>query len=63
MFRMEDTQEVLCDGIFTEIGYVPNIQIFKVQIEVDSNGYIITDDGTRTNIGGVFAAGDVQGYV
>jgi thioredoxin reductase (NADPH) len=49
------------DGIFIAIGHVPNTEIFKGQINVDSENYIITEKGsTKTNIAGVFAAGDVQ---
>jgi thioredoxin reductase (NADPH) len=49
------------DGIFIAIGHKPNTDIFKGQIELDSDGYIITaPDSTRTNIDGIFAAGDVQ---
>ena len=58
-----ETRDVACDGIFIAIGHVPNTQIFKNQIKLDSNGYIVTHDRTRTNVEGVFAAGDVQDHV
>jgi thioredoxin reductase (NADPH) len=49
------------DGIFIAIGHVPNTEMFKGQINLDSENYIITEKGsTRTNIAGVYAAGDVQ---
>ena len=51
-----------CDAIFLAIGYTPNTGIFKNQIELDETGYIVVRDGTRTNIEGVFVAGDVTDY-
>ena len=51
-------QEV--DGFFLAIGHIPNTKVFKGQIETDADGYIISKGGARTNIAGVFHAGDVQ---
>jgi thioredoxin reductase (NADPH) len=51
-----------CDAVFVAIGHKPNTEIFKDQIELDSTGYIVTRDETRTNIEGVFVAGDVADY-
>src|SRR5437016_11234947 len=51
-------QEV--DGFFVAIGHIPNTKVFKGQIETDAEGYIISKGGARTNITGVFHAGDVQ---
>ncbi|HSQ53582.1 MAG TPA: thioredoxin-disulfide reductase [Acidobacteriota bacterium] len=48
-----------CDGVFVAIGHKPNTEIFNDQIELDAAGYIIVKEQTRTNIEGVFAAGDV----
>jgi thioredoxin reductase (NADPH) len=48
-----------CDAVFVAIGHTPNTDIFKDQIELDPTGYINARDGTRTNIEGVFVAGDV----
>ena len=48
------------DGIFVAIGVTPVTELFKGQIELDAQGYIITDKGGRTNVPGIFAAGDVQ---
>jgi thioredoxin reductase (NADPH) len=51
-------QEV--DGLFVAIGHIPNTAVFKGQIETDADGYILSKGGARTNIPGVFHAGDVQ---
>ncbi|OGR82669.1 MAG: thioredoxin-disulfide reductase [Elusimicrobia bacterium RIFCSPLOWO2_01_FULL_54_10] len=49
-----------CTGFFVAIGHQPNTKVFKDQIKLDPNGYIITDGRTRTNVPGVFASGDVM---
>lgn len=57
------TQSITSDdpfGIFVFIGYVPNTELFKDQINISDNGYIITDDEMKTNLPGVFAAGDIR---
>ena len=59
-----ETKELEIQGFFVAIGHSPNTEIFKGQIDLDEQGYIKTIPGsTRTNIEGVFAAGDVQDHV
>ncbi len=54
-------QTINVDGIFIAIGHKPNTWLFNSQLNIDNDGYIITHpNSTRTNIDGVFAAGDVQ---
>jgi thioredoxin reductase (NADPH) len=56
-----DTQEIPISGFFVAIGHEPNSKIFKDYLEMDETGYITTIPGTtKTNIPGIFAAGDVQ---
>ncbi len=56
-----ETSEFAVDGVFIAIGHQPNTDLFKGQLEMDEEGFLITQPGTpQTNIPGVFAAGDVQ---
>ncbi|MBC8078003.1 MAG: thioredoxin-disulfide reductase [Chloroflexales bacterium] len=55
--------ELPVQGVFPYIGHVPNTWLFKGQLDLDEGGYIVTDGRTRTNIPGVFAAGDVTDHV
>ncbi len=55
-----DLSEVKCDGVFVAIGHSPATEIFKGKVGMKENGYIIVEPGTsKTNVEGVFAAGDV----
>ena len=51
------------DGVFMAIGHKPNTEPFVGHLDINENGYIITHDGTKTSVPGVFAGGDVQDWV
>jgi thioredoxin reductase (NADPH) len=58
-----ETKELLVDGVFVQVGETPNSQLAKeAGVEVDEGGYIIVDIRQRTNIVGVYAAGDVTNH-
>ena len=64
--RNLDTQEVSqmhTDGVFLGIGHDPNTAIFKGQLDMNADGYLTVHDGSRTNVEGVFAAGDVHDHI
>ncbi|MFL2904805.1 MAG: thioredoxin-disulfide reductase [Limisphaerales bacterium] len=52
-----------CAGVFVAIGHVPNTQIFEGQLDQDSAGYILRQEGSCTNVQGVFVAGDCSDKV
>jgi thioredoxin reductase (NADPH) len=60
--QSEEESELKVSGLFVAIGHEPNTSLFKGQLEMEDNGYLRTFDGTRTNVDGVFACGDVQDH-
>jgi thioredoxin reductase (NADPH) len=58
----EEESELELSGLFVAIGHEPNTSLFKGQLELEDNGYVRTFGGTRTNVDGVFACGDVQDH-
>src|SRR4051812_36665082 len=55
-------KDVTVDGVFVATAHTPNTSLFKGQLELDPNGYIVTHMGSRTSVPGVFACGDVQDH-
>ena len=55
-----ETYEKPIDGVFIFIGYDPNSEVFKGQLATDATGYVLVDDLHRTNVEGVFAAGEIH---
>lgn len=58
--KSDATEELTTDGVFIFIGHFPNTDLFKGQLEMDSQGYLVADKRAMTSIPGVFAAGEVQ---
>lgn len=57
------SEDFKTDGLFIAIGHEPNTKLLVGQLDLDPAGYIVTHDGTKTNVVGVFACGDVQDHV
>ncbi len=58
-----EESDISADGVFVAIGHAPSTELFAGQIDTDEAGYLVTHDGTKTNVPGVFACGDVQDHV
>ncbi len=58
--KINTESDLRVQGVFIAIGHTPNTEIFKEFLDIDTNGYIKVHDFTKTNIEGVFAAGDVS---
>lgn len=59
--KTKETEDIKISGFFLAIGHTPNTEIFKDQLDMDEAGYLLTKGkSTKTNLPGVFAAGDVQ---
>ncbi len=56
------TSEIELDGVFVAIGHDPNTAVFRGKLEMDPNGYLISLNGSKTAVPGVFVAGDVQDH-
>jgi thioredoxin reductase (NADPH) len=59
-----EARQLDLDGVFIAIGHSPTTEVFRGEVELDTEGYVLTPPGsTRTSVPGVFAAGDVQDKV
>ena len=62
--KTNEISQLSIDGVFIAVGHTPNTGLFKGQLDMDNNGYILTKPGTtQTSIQGVYAAGDVQDHI
>ena len=59
----DELTDLPADGLFVAIGHDPSTELFVGQLDMDEQGYVLTHDGTATNVEGVFAAGDVVDHI
>jgi thioredoxin reductase (NADPH) len=57
-----EKKELVLDGVFVAIGHDPNSTVFRGQLDMDENGYLLANHGSLTKVPGVFIAGDVQDH-
>jgi len=57
-----ESSQIRCDGVFVAIGHKPNTDVFRGKLELDNKGYIKKYEESKTNIEGIFVAGDVYDY-
>ena len=55
-----EERDIPCAGVFVAVGYLPNTQLYRGQVELDEAGYVLADETTQTNLPGVFAEGDLR---
>jgi thioredoxin reductase (NADPH) len=60
--QTNELSQLPVEGVFIAIGHEPNTKVFRGKLDMDENGYLTTHDGSKTNVPGVFAAGDVQDH-
>jgi thioredoxin reductase (NADPH) len=60
--QTEQTSELAVEGLFVAIGHIPNTDLFRGQIELADNGYVVLKHGMMTSVEGVFASGDVHDH-
>ena len=55
-----EERDISCGGVFVAVGYLPNTQLYRGQVELDEAGYVLAGETTKTNLPGVFAVGDLR---
>ena len=55
-----EERDIRCDGGSVAVGYLPNTELYRGQVELDEAGYVLADETTQTNLPGVFAVGDLR---
>ncbi len=55
-----EERDIPCAGVFVAVGYLPNTELYRGQVELDEAGYVLADETTQTNLPGVFAVGDLR---